>query len=129
MESRTHLRIDPRLCGEVAELSEGSATVRWQAPKESAVDDHGLVHGGFVFGVADYAAMLAVNDPHVVLGGAECRFLVPVMVGDELEARATVEEEDGRKRPVRVVVARGETVVLTGTLTCYVLDRHVLDMN
>jgi acyl-coenzyme A thioesterase PaaI-like protein len=47
------------------------------------VDAHGLVHGGFVFGLADYAAMLAVNDPNVVLGAAEARFLKPVRRGDQ----------------------------------------------
>ena len=30
---------------------------------EMAADDRGLVHGSFTFGLADYAAMLAVNDP------------------------------------------------------------------
>jgi acyl-coenzyme A thioesterase PaaI-like protein len=48
-----------------------------------AVDDRGLVHGGFVFGLADHAAMLAVNDPNVVLGAASTRFLKPVRVGED----------------------------------------------
>jgi acyl-coenzyme A thioesterase PaaI-like protein len=43
-----------------------------------AADQRGLVHGGFTFGLADYAAMVAVNDPNVVLGAAEVRFLAPV---------------------------------------------------
>ena len=33
-----------------------------------------------MFGAADYAAMLAVNDPNVVLGNAELRFVAPVEV-------------------------------------------------
>jgi len=46
------------------------------------VDDHKLVHGGFIFGAADYAAMAAVNDPNVVLGSAEVSFLKPSKSGD-----------------------------------------------
>ena len=85
------------------------------------------MHGGFVFGAADYAAMLAVNDPNVVLGSADCRFLAPVRVGAEVLISATVEAEKGRKRVVAVEAKVGEQVVLSGTLTCFVLDRHVLD--
>jgi len=42
-----------------------------------AVDQMGLVHGGFTFGAADFAAMAAVNDPNVVLVSSECRFFKP----------------------------------------------------
>jgi acyl-coenzyme A thioesterase PaaI-like protein len=66
-----------------------------------AADDRGLVHGGFVFGLADHAAMLAVNDPFVVLGSAEVRFLRPVVVGERLVAEARVGEVAGRKSRVR----------------------------
>ena len=124
---RTHLAIDRRLCGEPLELAEGSAAVSFTALPEMAADERGLVHGGFVFGLADYAAMLAVDDPNVVLGGAEVRFLKPVIVGERLLARAVIEETDGRKRRVRVEVLRGEEPVMTGQFSCFVLDRHVLE--
>jgi acyl-coenzyme A thioesterase PaaI-like protein len=124
---RTHLAIDRRLCGEPLDLGDGSASVAFTTLPEMAADDHGLVHGGFVFGLADHAAMLAVNDPNVVLGSAEARFLKPAVVGERLVARAVVEETDGRKQRVRVEVLRGEEPVMTGAFSCFVLDRHVLE--
>lgn len=124
---RTHLAIDRRLCGEPQELGDGLAFVSFMAAPEMAADDRGLVHGGFVFGLADYAAMLAVNDPNVVLGSAEVRFLKPVVVGERLVARAAVEETNGRKQRVRVDVLRGEEPVMSGSFSCFVLDRHVLE--
>ncbi|HVT59496.1 MAG TPA: hotdog domain-containing protein [Thermoanaerobaculia bacterium] len=96
------------------------------AAPEMAADAEGLVHGGFVFGLADYAAMLAVNHPFVVLGSAEVRFLLPVAVGERLVASARVTEAAGRKSRVEVEVARGGEAVMTGVLTCLTLDRHVL---
>ena len=60
------------------------------------------VCAGFVFGLADYAAMLAVNDPNVVLGSADMRFIAPVKVGDEVVATATVTESKGKKRVLEV---------------------------
>ena len=124
---QTHLGIDRRLCGEPLEIGEVSAAVAWTALPEMAADERGLVHGGFVFGLADYAAMLAVNHPNVVLGSAEVRFLKPVVVGERLVARAAVEESDGRRSRVRVEVKRGEETVMSGTFACFTLERHVLD--
>jgi len=127
---KTHLAIDPRWVGALLELGEGSASAVLVTTPEMAADERGLVHGGFVFGLADYAAMLAVNDPNVVLGGAETRFLKPVRVGERLEARARIEETDGRKSRVRVEVLREANIrdiVMTGTFSCFTLDRHVFD--
>ena len=123
----THLQIDRRLVGEPLELGAGSASAVLVTLPEMAADERGLVHGGFVFGLADYAAMLAVNDPNVVLGSAETRFLKPVTVGERLEVRARVETTDGRKSRVSVEVLRGAETVMTGTFSCFTLDRHVLD--
>ena len=129
-QARTHLGLDRRLCGQPLEVEEGSAVVGFEALPEMAADERGLVHGGFVFGLADHAAMLAVNHPNVVLGSAEVRFLKPVAVGERLEARAAVEETDGRRSRVRVEVLRAGAVpeaVMAGTFLCFVLERHVLD--
>lgn len=127
MEPNTHLGIDPALCGRPTELTPGAATVELTALPSMAADERGLVHGGFVFGQADYAAMLAVNDPNVVLGAADCKFLAPVTAGEALIARAKVNSEAGRKRAVEVTVERAGERVFEGSFTCFVLDRHVLD--
>jgi len=129
-EIRTHVGLDRRLCGQPLAVEEGSAVVGFEALPEMAADERGLVHGGFVFGLADHAAMLAVNHLNVVLGSAEVRFLKPVAVGEKLEARATVEETDGRRSRVRVEVRRSGVAaaeVMAGTFLCFVLERHVLD--
>ena len=126
MDIRTHHLIDQELCGQPDELSPGFCRVGFRATSRMAADDKGLVHGGFVFGLADYAAMLAVNDPHVVLGAAAVKFLKPVAVGDHIVAEARVGEVSGRKHLVDVVVSRNEESLLEGQLTCFVLDRHVL---
>lgn len=124
--ARTHLAIDRSLCGEPVELGTGRATVRLTTTPPMAADDRGLVHGGFVFGAADYAAMLAVNDPYVVLGGADTRFVAPVAVGEVVDLVAEQTEEKGRKRVIAVAGRVGERTVFEGTFTTFVLDRHVL---
>ena len=126
-QPNTHLGIDPALCGEPVELGPGMAITQFTATRRMTADDRGLVHGGFVFGLADYAAMLAVNDPNVVLGAADTRFLAPVRSGDIVIARAEVIEEKGKKRVLEATATVGDTTVFTATFTAFVLEKHVLD--
>lgn len=129
---QTHRRLDPELCGRPVSAGSGEAEVELTATPAMAADDHGLVHGGFVFGLADHAAMLAVNRPNVVLARAEARFLAPVAVGETMVARARVVPggAEGEARPDRPVVeaevAVGERAVFAGTFRCAVPERHVL---
>jgi len=127
MDIRTHEQIDRRLCGEPVHAANGGSSVQMKTGADMAVDRPGLVHGGFIFGLADHAAMIAVNDPFVVLGGAETRFLKPVKVGDTVLATARTEAVEGKKHSVAVDVTRGDDLVFQGTFTCFVLDKHVLD--
>ncbi len=117
MEQRTHRLASERLVGKPVRIEKNHAEVLLKTTEEMAVDDYGLVHGGFTFGLADYAAMLAVNEPTVVLGKAEVRFLRPVKAGDELLARAEVTEDLGRKKVVKAEVFRDEEKVFEGTFT------------
>ena len=126
MTIQTHQAINRILCGEALYLAPGKAVVRMTTTPEMAADATGLVHGGFVFGMADYAAMLAVNHPNVVLGSAETTFTKPVRTGEILEATAEVREESSKKRVVGVLVTREGTEVMTGTFVCFVLTKHVL---
>ncbi len=127
MDIRTHEKISPKFVGTPIEIATGSkAVVELQAIKEMEVDASGLIHGGFTFGLADYAAMLAVNHPNVVLGSAQSNFLAPVKTGDKMKARATVAKLDGIKSEVNVDISVGDRKVFTGIFQCYSLERPVL---
>lgn len=123
---KTHNDIDSELCGKPVELEEGFAKVMLKTLDSMKVDETGLVHGGFIFGLADYAAMISVNHPNVVLGAADAKFLKPVKAGETAFAEARVESSEGKKSLVNVVVKVEDTDVFKGVFTCFVLDNHVL---
>lgn len=127
MEANTHRALSRVLCGTPGALKVGSAVVSLDTTDEMIADEEGLVHGGFIFGLADHAAMLAINQPTVVLGSAEVRFLAPVVVGDHLRAYARLAGVEGKRHRVDVQVKRGEQVVFEGTFVCVVPARHVLE--
>jgi acyl-coenzyme A thioesterase PaaI-like protein len=97
--------------------------------EEMRVDSLGLVHGGFIFSAADFAAMAAVNDPNVVLSGATTSFLSPVRVDDEVIFTAKVRHKDGRKREVNVTGNVLDIKVFEATMKTVVLDKHVLKLD
>jgi acyl-coenzyme A thioesterase PaaI-like protein len=126
MDIRTHALIDRELCGTPLALGPGTATVELEATARMAADAHGLVHGGFVFGLADHAAMLAVNEPNVVLVAADTRFLRPVRPGDRLRAEASVVGGEPPRYEVRCTVRCGGEPVMEARFDCRVTRRHVL---
>ena len=114
--------------GEPLEVRSGEyAKARLKTDGEMAIDEMGLVHGGFAFSLADYAAMIAVNEPYVVLTTAIVRFTRPVRAGDVLVAEAQVAKVDGRKRSVSVKVSSSKGNVFDGEFQCVVLEKHVLE--
>ena len=126
MNIKTHEKIDQSLCGSPLQVEEGYSRVELRPTANMAADDSGLIHGGFIFGLADYAAMIAVNHPNVVLGGADVKFLKPVKIGEPVIAEARVGEQAGKKHVVAVTVSRADEPVFEGNFACFVLDRHVL---
>ncbi len=126
MEIATHQCIDTSLSGTPLQIGPDFSRVELIAEHRMCTDASGLVHGGFVFSLADYAAMIAVNHPNTVLGSAEVRFLKPVRVGERLVAEAAVEQRLEKKILVRVTVLRGEAEVFSGLFTCFAPQRHVL---
>ncbi|MBW1862252.1 MAG: PaaI family thioesterase, partial [Deltaproteobacteria bacterium] len=103
----THKKIDQELCGRPLLVEEGFSRVELHTDKRMAVDESGLIHGGFIFSLADYSAMIAVNHPNVVLGAADVKFLRPVKTDETVIAEARVDFREGKKQKVCVTVKRG----------------------
>ncbi len=128
MQLKTHLKIDHSLCGEVILLKDGYAKIELKTTELMRADEQGLIHGGFCFGAADFAAMCAVNNPFVVLAGSSSKFLAPIRVGEVVSFEANVVESDGRKFLVEVIGKVGIKDVFRGEFTTVVLKNHIFDL-
>jgi len=126
MELKTHLKFNPKF-GRLVEITENGAKVVLETTQDMAVDEEGLVHGGFTFGAADFCAMASVNEPYVVLVKAtNCEFMAPVKVGDVVEFVGEILMKEKRKVEVKVTGTLKEIKVFEGIFSCVVLDTHVL---
>jgi acyl-CoA thioesterase len=125
---QTHTRINQNLCGEIVKIEVGYVELRLTTIPEMLADDVGLIHGGFVFGAADYAAMLAVNERNVVLVASDCQFLSPVKLHDEVNVVARVRHKEGRKRNVHVEAFVLDIKVFEGEFKTVITEKHVLKL-
>ncbi len=124
-ELKTHLKYNKKF-GQVVEIGEDYAKVILETNEEMAVDDEGLVHGGFTFSAADFCAMATVNEPNVVLVRSQCEFMAPVKVGDVVTFESEVILKEKRKWEIKVIGTLNDIKVFEGYFGCVVLDKHVL---
>jgi acyl-CoA thioesterase len=124
----THDKINQELCGEIEKLEQGFVKLKLVTVSEMVADSTGLIHGGFVFSAADFAAMAAVNEKNVVLVASDCQFLSPVKFGDIVYFTAKVRHKEGRKRNVHVIGNVLDIKVFEGEFKTVVTERHVLKL-
>lgn len=124
----THESINRDLCGEIMRLEQGYVELRLTTSTEMVADDQGLIHGGFIFGAADFAAMAAVNEKNVVLVGCDSNFLSPVKFGDEVNFVARVRHKEGRKRNVYVEAHVLDIKIFHAEFRTVITEKHILKL-
>ena len=128
IELNTHRKINQTLCGRLIEQKENYAKVKLEATEEMAVDDLGLIHGGFTFAAADFCAMATINHPNVVLTNSKSKFLAPVKVGDIVIFESEVIFDDDKRQEINVVGKIDDIKVYEGIFGTVVLKKHVLKL-
>lgn len=129
IDLRTHLKVNTGFSGDIVKLEKGYASVVLDTLEVMRADDVGMVHGGFIFSAADFAAMVAVNEPNVVLASCNCMFLSPVRVGDQVRFEAEEHQKEGKKRTVNVKGYVYDIKVFEGDFKTIITERHVLRLD
>jgi len=122
---RTHQRVKGNLLGSIINLEKGHAKVNLLTNNDMVIDELGLIHSGFIFSSADYAAAVAVNEENVVIIGSRVSFLAPAKIGDLIEFDAKAKFEDSRKREINVVGKINDIKVFEGVFHAVVLEKHI----
>jgi len=122
---KTHDKIRTNLCGTIIKLDNGYSKTTLQTTKEMVLDDLGLIHSGFIFGAADYAAAVAVNEANVVVIGSRSSFLAPAKLNDLIEFEAKAKFEDSRKREIKVIAKINDIKIYEGIFHAVVLEQHI----
>jgi len=122
----SHQKIKKSLCGNVIFLEKGHSKTTLQTTDDMSVDVLGLIHSGFIFGAAEYAAVSAINEENLVIISSKTKFLAPAKNGDLIEFEAIAKFEDARKREVKVTGEINKIKIFEGTYQAVVLENHIL---
>jgi acyl-CoA thioesterase len=97
---------------ELVQAAEGTAVVRMRVTSQM-VNGYDIVHGGYLFMLADTAFACACNSHGAVTvaAGAEISFVTSARLGDELVATATMRTRYGRNGIYDVTVQRGDEII------------------
>jgi acyl-coenzyme A thioesterase PaaI-like protein len=121
----THDKIYEKYCGRLLKIDEGYAEVGIDIIQTMLADSDGLIHNGFLFSSASYAAALAVNEKNGFVIASIVHFLAPVKEQDHVIFKARSRHTIGRKRIVDVVGRVEDIKVFIGEFTVIVMEQHI----
>nr|WP_317404224.1 hotdog domain-containing protein [uncultured Helicobacter sp.] len=90
------------IVGELVELYRDRAIVRFHPNERMIMDESKMIHAGFVFNAASFAAMAAINKKYSVLIASDVKFLAPIELGHEVVFKAQAVQSDTKKCEVKV---------------------------
>ncbi|NOX15628.1 MAG: PaaI family thioesterase [Epsilonproteobacteria bacterium] len=122
----THTKVRSSLIGNIISLEHSKSKTTLQTTEEMTVDKLGLIHNGFIFGAAEYAAAIAVNEENLVIISSKVKFLAPAKDGDLIEFIAMAKFEDSRKREIKVIGEINEIKIFEGIFQAVLLENHIL---
>lgn len=121
--------INQNIVGFLEEIAPGEATVKLICTDDMVADQKGLIHTGFMFNSANYAALLAINEPNAITIVSKANFLLPAVLDDEIIFKAHAMQTESRKRVVRVDGFLRDNKIFEAEFSIVVMDRHILGMN
>ncbi len=121
--------INQNLVGVLDDIKEGEAVVKFTCTEDMVVDQKGLIHSGFIFSSANYAAIAAINHQNAILAVSKANFLAPAALNDVITFRAKAMQTEARKRVVEVAGYLQDVKIFEAEFSVVVLERHVLSLH
>lgn len=96
------MEMPQNVVGEITELYRNKAIIRFVPTEKMIMDESKMIHAGFVFNSASYAAMVALNRKYSVIIASDVKFFAPIELGHEVIFKAEAVQSDTKKCEVKV---------------------------
>ena len=124
-ELKTSPNIKLNLRGAVTALEPNHAKTKFRTSSDMVVDNEGLIHSGFIFSAANYAALASINETNSIVIASRINFFAPTKLGENIEFDAVAHFGESKKREVRVIGKTKDIKVFEGTFQVVVLEDHI----
>ncbi|WP_027327063.1 hypothetical protein [Helicobacter pametensis] len=121
--------LKPDLCGRIAKLTEEEAIIIFNPTKQMISDESNLIHSGFIFSAANYAAMCLVNQPNALTIKSEVQFLAPIEFEQEIIFLATIKQSNNRKYEIFVKGTLLDIKIFEALFHISLFDKQLFRLN
>lgn len=117
------------MCGSIIKMTYEEVITKFVPTKQMISDESNLIHSGFIFNAANYAAMCLVNQPHAITIGAEVEFLAPVEFEQEMMFLATIKQSNAKKFEINVKGTLLDIKIFEAIFHIAVFDKQLFKLN
>lgn len=117
------------ICGNIIKMTPDDVITRFIPTKQMISDESNLIHSGFIFNAANYAAMCLVNQPNAITIGAEVEFLAPVEFEQEMVFLATIKQSNAKKFEILVKGTLLDIKIFEAIFHIAVFDKQLFKLN
>lgn len=117
------------LVGSILKMTYEEVITKFVPTKQMISDESNLIHSGFIFNAANYAAMCLVNQPHAITIGAEVEFLAPVEFEQEMMFLATIKQSNAKKFEISVKGTLLDIKIFESVFHIAVFDKQLFKLN
>lgn len=129
LELQTCTSLKGELVGSIVKMTYEEVITKFVPTKQMISDESNLIHSGFIFNAANYAAMCLVNQPHAITIGAEVEFLAPVEFEQEMMFLATIKQSNAKKFEISVKGTLLDIKIFEATFHIAVFDKQLFKLN
>ncbi|RDU70095.1 thioesterase [Helicobacter cholecystus] len=129
IELQTCTALKSELCGSIVKMTYEEVITKFVPTKQMISDESNLIHSGFIFNAANYAAMCLANQPHAITIGSEVEFLAPVEFEQEMMFLATIKQSNSKKFEISVKGTLLDIKIFEGTFHIAVFEKQLFKLN
>ena len=115
------------LVGSIVKITYEEVITKFIPTKQMISDESNLIHSGFIFNAANYAAMCLVNQPNAITIGSE--FLAPVEFEQEMMFLATIKQSNNKKFEIIVRGTLLDIKIFEATFHIAVFEKQLFKLN
>lgn len=117
------------LVGNIVKMTYEEVITKFVPTKQMISDESNLIHSGFIFNAANYAAMCLVNQSHAITIGSEVEFLAPVEFEQEMMFLATVKQSNNKKFEINVKGTLLDIKIFEAIFHIAVFEKQLFKLN
>lgn len=129
LELKAYTALKADFCGKIIKHSTEEVITHFNPTKQMVCDENNLIHSGFIFSAANYAAMCLINHPNALTIKSEVEFLAPLELDQEMVFLATIKQFNDKKYEINVKGSLLDIKIFEAIFHIAIFDKQLFKLN